>query len=555
MRGARSSGLAITLFISLIDDFRALSAMNDRQESTTSYDEVEYSSYPFQQSHPDRLATIAALFGMQPARLDDCRVLELGCSSGGNLIPMADLLPNARFLGIDASSKAIERGQETIGALALQNLKLRNADILELDESLGEFDYIITHGVFSWVPRTVQDKILDICSRHLSTQGVAYISYNTYPGWHFRGMIRDVMAYHARFFGSPEEQLHEARELVDFLAKSVPTENNPYGMLLTRELELLRDKASYYLFHEFLEEVNEPLYFNQFAERATAHGLQYLGEAEFSSMSASNFPPQVERMLRNVSNDTIRMEQYMDFVRNRMFRQTLLCHANVQLDRSFGRKSIQEMFIASDTRPDSERAPDIRSRVPMTFRRRGSTLTSSEPLVKAAMIHLGEQWPRAIYFGDLLNAARRSLSPGPLVLEAERVKREVDILAGPLTKCFATTHVDIFTSPPRFTLEVSDCPFALRLARHQARASRRVTNVWHCSVQLTDLQRNLLCHLDGSHSSEDLIDVLLGEVRSGSLVVHEQGTAVADQQRSREILIDILHSNLQQLGAKGLLQN
>ncbi|MBI2478687.1 MAG: class I SAM-dependent methyltransferase [Planctomycetia bacterium] len=225
--------------------------MSELQEPTTSYDQVEYSSYPFQQSHPDRLATIATLFGMHPPRLDDCRVLELGCSSGGNLIPMADQLPQARFVGIDASTKAIEKGNQTIRAVGLQNIELRHADILKLDDALGEFDYIITHGVFSWVPQPVQDKILDLCAKQLAPNGVAYVSYNTYPGWHFRGMIRDVMSYHAQFFETPQRQLNEARALVDFLAKSVPTENNPYGMLLSRELELLRDKQGYYLFHEF----------------------------------------------------------------------------------------------------------------------------------------------------------------------------------------------------------------------------------------------------------------------------------------------------------------
>jgi SAM-dependent methyltransferase len=197
---------------------------------------------------------------------------------------------------------------------------LRQADILDVDASYGQFDFIIIHGVYSWVPAHVQKKVLEIFAERLNENGVAYVSYNTYPGWHFRGMIRDVMAYHAKFFDSPEQQLHEARSLVNFLSKTVPVENNPYGLLLSRELELLKDKHSYYLYHEFLEEFNVPLYFHQFAERLEEHGLQYLGEADFSSMSASNFPPNVERMLKGVSDDTIRMEQYMDFVRNRMFR-------------------------------------------------------------------------------------------------------------------------------------------------------------------------------------------------------------------------------------------
>ena len=68
--------------------------------SSYSYDEIPYESYPFAQSHPDRLATLATLFGMKPQPIDDCRVLELGCASGGNLIPMAACLPGSKFVGI-----------------------------------------------------------------------------------------------------------------------------------------------------------------------------------------------------------------------------------------------------------------------------------------------------------------------------------------------------------------------------------------------------------------------------------------------------------------------
>jgi methyltransferase-like protein len=323
-------------------------------------------------------------------------------------------------------------------------------------------------------------------------------------------------------------------------------------MLLSRELELLRDKQGYYLFHEYLEDVNEPLYFNQFAERAIRHGLQYLGEAEFSSMSASNFPPHVERMLHEVSDDTVRMEQYMDFVRNRMFRQTLLCHQDVTLERTVPPERIYEMFIASNARPSAE--IDVRSREPATFQRPGSTMTTSEPLVKAAMLHLAEQRPRPVYFRELVNTARRCLSPGPLILDAERVRREAEVIARPLLNCYATTHVDLSTHAVALAIEPPTFPWTPRLARFQAVSSNRVTNLWHRSVTVSDLQRHLLQWLDGNHDRAALVEQLNRRVNDGSLIVHEQGTAVSDSQRVRELLNDILENNLVQLGAKGLLQ-
>ena len=171
--------------------------------STSSYDEVPYKSFPFPQTHPSRLATIAMLFGMEPKPINDCSVLELACSSGGNLIPMAQQLPGSRFVGVDASRVAVMEGQRTVERLGLTNIELQHRDISTIGPELGTFDYILAHGVFSWVPTAVQEKIIAICARNLASIGVAYISYNTYPGWHLRGMIRDVMFYRGRFFERP----------------------------------------------------------------------------------------------------------------------------------------------------------------------------------------------------------------------------------------------------------------------------------------------------------------------------------------------------------------
>jgi SAM-dependent methyltransferase len=174
--------------------------MEQLSGATDSYDEVPYDSYPFAQSHPFRLATQARLFGMTPTHPRRARVLELGCASGGNLLPLAEVFPEATIVGLDASARQIEQGHEAIRVLGYKNIELRHANILDIDESLGTFDYIIAHGVYSWVPDDVQRKLLDICSKNLAEQGVAYVSYNTFPGWRLRGMIRDLMSYRARFF-------------------------------------------------------------------------------------------------------------------------------------------------------------------------------------------------------------------------------------------------------------------------------------------------------------------------------------------------------------------
>src|SRR5262249_36621475 len=100
-----------------------------------SYDEVPYHSFPFAEPHPARLAPVARLFGLDPPDPRRARVLELGSSSGGNLLPMAELYPDGKFLGIDLSERQIATGRQALEELAFSNIELRHASILDVDRS------------------------------------------------------------------------------------------------------------------------------------------------------------------------------------------------------------------------------------------------------------------------------------------------------------------------------------------------------------------------------------------------------------------------------------
>ncbi len=168
--------------------------------TTTSYDRVLYPSYTHPQTHPDRLATLATLNGLQPAPAATSRILELACGQGGNLIPLAVSYPQSHCVGIDLSQRQIELGQQVVDSLGLKNIELRTQSILDFPADSEPFDYIIAHGVYSWVPEAVRSQILKICREHLAPQGVAIVSYNTFPGWHQRRMIRDMMLFHTKRF-------------------------------------------------------------------------------------------------------------------------------------------------------------------------------------------------------------------------------------------------------------------------------------------------------------------------------------------------------------------
>jgi SAM-dependent methyltransferase len=194
------------------------------------YDQIAYPGHPYVQTHPDRLATLAYLHGINPASVEHCRVLELGCGDGANLIPMALQLPGSDFLGIDLASLPIRKGRQQMSDLGLANIRLEEADLMDFPFASGPFDYIIAHGLYSWVSPAVQKKIMEIVQTCLAPQGVAYISYNTLPGGHFRMMLREMMQYHVRKLDSPEKQVTQGASLIQLIGKA-QIEPNSYGIL------------------------------------------------------------------------------------------------------------------------------------------------------------------------------------------------------------------------------------------------------------------------------------------------------------------------------------
>ena len=472
--------------------------VKDDSAPATSYDAVPYSVIAFAQTHPDRLATIATLFNMRPAPSDGCRVLELGCALGGNLIPMALASPRSSYVGIDLSPRQIEEGQKMVRALGLKNIELKALSILDVDDSFGKFDYILTHGVYSWVPPAVQEKILTICSRNLNPHGVAYVSYNALPGWHSRAAIREMLWYHTMEIPGAADRVKAARGLLVFLSKSMPDQMPGYSALVRQELDVLSKTPDSYLLHEHLEEYNEPLYFHEFADRAARGGLQYLGEAQITTMFAGRFGSEVERTLRLISADLLHMEQYMDFLRNRMFRQTLLCHADVKLDHSLRPESLTAMRVASPVKTVSESC-DICSSDPEQFRIIGGpTLTTSEPLMKAAMFELGKSWPLSIPFEDLLAAARESIMRA---MDADIFQQRLQLGSPAAQLLFVGGCRTLNLTPPSYISHVSDRPVASPYARLRAAQSGSLSNMRLESLVLADRPREILRLLDGQHDN------------------------------------------------------
>lgn len=501
----------------------------------TSYDEVPYISVPFPQTHPDRLATAARIFGLASPAVDRCRVLELGCASAGNLIPMAFNLPGSEFVGIDLSRHQVDDANAVIRRLGLTNIRVEHASIMDVDASWGDFDYILCHGVFSWVERDVQDRIFEIARDRMTATGISYISYNTYPGWHLRESVRHMMRYHAGQFEKATEQVEQARALLAFLASATGKEG-PYAELLSREVDRLSRASDSYLFHEHLEQTNTPMYFHQFIERAEHAGLFYLSEASVSDMLTSHFPTEVAETLERISADILHLEQYMDFVRNRQFRQTLLVHAGSKPKRALTPGFLHGLLVSSASQP-TEIPSDLSATAPVAFWNGKQRADVTLPGTKAALLILMERWPEAVPVNELVPAALDRARPflgDTSAAEAERG------LVGDLFGCVMYGLVHLHTVPVPCTATLEEHPRAHPLSADYAAHGPQVVNAHHELTELDGLSHEVLRMCDGTRTREAMLDSLVARFESGGLTVQDGEQPVTDAAKAREILADRL---------------
>ena len=483
-----------------------------------SYDEVPYDSRPFPQSHPARSAALARLFGVVPPDLATARVLELGSAAGGNLIPMAVAFPAATFTGVDLSAVQVAQGQARIAALGINNITLRNQSILDLTRGHGEFDYIICHGVYSWVPAAVRDAILRVSSENLAPNGIAYVSYNVFPGWRLRGVLREAMLFHVAGIADPAVRAARARAFLNQLAE-ITDGNSAYGQMLRQEAQGLTGQGDYYVIHEYLEHTNEPCYVRDFLLKAESAGLAYLTEANLNVTIAESFGPEKGKILRELSgNRLLEMEQYIDFLTGRTFRQSLLVKSEqaVNINRNLEPARINGLHIQANVSLAEETGGQFTLRDPA-----GRTLTTQSSMVRDALVLLGRHFPNAMTPEALADAVASTAPPS----DEDRAH-----ISDALFKMVLIGMAEFAVTPSAPELTASDRPRALELARKDALAGRPwTTNLRHECVPLSVIQHAVVPLLDGRHDADQLAAAVEEKVRDGQILLHRDGVPLTDR--------------------------
>jgi methyltransferase-like protein/16S rRNA G527 N7-methylase RsmG len=512
------------------------------------YDQLPYESNAFAASHPAHIAGVARLFGLSPTDVAKARVLELGSAAGGNIIPIAIYYPESTVVGVDYSKVQIDDGLKVIEQIGLTNASLKHMSIADITPEFGQFDYIICHGVYSWVPPEVQDAILRVCQENLTDNGIAYISYNVYPGWKTHEIARDAMLFHTRNIDDQLQQVAHGRGMIQYMHE-MSRENSMFRHVMNAEVGLIQNAAPYYIAHEFFETHNAPCYFNEFIKRASQHHLSYLGESDMATMFVENLGEEHKLRLINASNgQQIELEQYLDFLNNRTFRQTLLCKssATTQIKRKIEPENFKflDYHIALLEEKNATDIPEGTIKFIATNQR---WLTVSAPLEIETLRTLQSSAPNTLSYDELKKsveiAVKSSFNEKTLLTLLERLT----------VMGFLIPYMH--TCDEVLTKALSLKPKMKQTIAKYISITQRPTNMLHNMIGKNAIFPIIIESLDGQHTIEELENMIFHWAKEGKLSFNDSqtGVAVTDEATLKKEAKSHLNQVLTELANNGFL--
>ncbi len=519
---------------------------------THTYDEFPYRCVIRPDIQPNQLATLATLFNLQPPAVPTSRILELGCGNGINLIAIAQSFPQTHCVGIDYSAQQIADGQHLIEEIGLSNITLQHLDILAVTTQLGNFDYIISHGVYSWVPEPVREKILRICTQQLSPSGIAYISYNTYPGWYFSQMQREMFLYfHAQQF---QDTLNirpaETKQLLSLALALNQTQPGAFTSLLQEHWErFAKPDLENYLRHDLLESTNQPFYFYQFIQKLRQYNLEYITDVHFRDGGFSHHPllnsPAITQQL--FKNDFLAQEQYLDFFGNRKLRMSLFGHQGLTVKRELDPKLLPKFYVAMNSGWSAVTTSQQEVTQSLTLQKIArQPVTITTPWTQLAIGHLLQKHPRNLAFNELLQSVLRNHFQ---LTSRDNESELTATLAVELLELYVQEVIELSVLPtPGFSTTINDYPMVSPLARWQAaQGQTTIVNVLGQLGQLDEFTCQLLPYLDGNHSRLQLLDLMAEWVVNHNLTVMVGAEEVAFSQLPTTEVVQILEWYLNDL--------
>ncbi|MEC8023288.1 MAG: methyltransferase domain-containing protein [Myxococcota bacterium] len=509
------------------------------------YRQLSYPGRPYLFTHPARLSGLSALIGGPVPPVENARILELGCGDGVNLISLAAHIPGVTALGVDGAPGAIETAQEIAAATGVTSVEFVTADMSDFHYE-DAFDYVIAHGVYSWVSADIREALMKTISRTLAPDGLAYISYNITPGWHLRRVVRDSMLFMTAPDDEPRHQVKTAARFAHDMAELLP-ENVMHGRVFKAYAESAALSDAPFVFHDYLAPENNPVSFQDFNEQCARHGLTWLMESAASDVRHPDLTDNLRLLIQHESSAMTR-ETLIDHAYGRDFRRSLVVHTKSSCARiEPNADALEPLHVA--LRAPAPDTIDIREDVPLELVAGRDKQTFVRTHTKGVVALLGACFP-----------ASRPFSSLPLLIgylcdayATEPIDREV--MADIILSLAESEALDILSEPRREPTPCYSHPRAYRLAAHELRRGReQLTNRLHMSVSLDDLDRLILLLSDG-RARQDIVDRAVEAILKREIDLLDDDILANPSETLKTKLMSLVHKRIDRLGQIGLMED
>jgi SAM-dependent methyltransferase len=290
--------------------------------------DVPYPRKYVAQIAPPMLRLVAALNGVQAPPEEDFDYCELGSANGDSLALFAGANPAARFVGVDVNPDHVASSRRLAERAALENVRFFERDFEGFErEDLPEFDFIVAHGILSWVSPAKRDAALAFAAAKLKPGGLLYLSYDALPGWASVEPLRRLMLDHTA--KSPGGSLERARDGVAFLQRLADSGAGYFAQHPTARsmLALMQTAGLPYVVHEYLHAHHHPMYFADLAQIVAAHGFGFVGQVPLHlNVRELATPPSIRKIAESVQ-DRAEFEMLKDFTAHELFRSDVYARA------------------------------------------------------------------------------------------------------------------------------------------------------------------------------------------------------------------------------------
>lgn len=462
------------------------------------YNEIPYIFQADVRTYPGLTGALGLLYGLDTKPLEKARILDLGCAQGANILPIAERFPGAYCVGVDLAQEQINQGKAMIDHLKLKNIELLCMDFQKLELEPQSFDYIITHGLFSWIPQNLQAPLIRTLQHYLAPQGLAHISFNTLPAWSLRLALKDFLTNLTAQLPSYTEKVDSAYAFLQGLQQP-HLQHMRFERFLGDDIKLILKQNKHYIAHDFLEPDNHPIHYKDFHALCHTCGLQILGESQLRRHILNQLDPTLQTFYKSLASNELEYNGLYDFLNFRTFRNMLVCHEAVPLEENPLPSSFSKLYVSSPLKPDKE-SLGLDPSQSLNFSGKGK-LSVTKPLDKAVLLSLAEAYPNNLSLEELLKKTAFYLEQQGYTFEAESI---MDII-GFLFYAYTKNQIDFWTHPltiqPKLDHPLSARPLNRYLAKH---TSHPVINEHYEMIQINDAQKAVLCSLDGTQTLQTL---------------------------------------------------